>query len=94
VPDRGSQRFNVWLLDVAELSAQRATAGMDFLGWEEREKRRNRKLIFTGEEAPASISEAAKKIQRTPKKPAAKRWNAFLGKLAELQISMQFSGPH
>jgi hypothetical protein len=24
IPDRGSQRFNVWLLDVAELSAQRA----------------------------------------------------------------------
>ena len=31
VPDRGSQRFNGWLLDVAELSAQRATQGMDFL---------------------------------------------------------------
>ena len=51
VPDRGSQRFNVWLLDVAELSAQRAAEHMDFLGWEEREKRRNRKLIFTGAEA-------------------------------------------
>lgn len=47
VPDKGSQRFNVWLLDVAELSAQRATTGMDFLKWEKREKRRNRKLIFT-----------------------------------------------
>ncbi|HEY7143268.1 MAG TPA: hypothetical protein VH637_03405 [Streptosporangiaceae bacterium] len=50
VPDRGSQRFNVWLLDVAELSAQRAAEHMDFLGWEDREKRRNRKLIFTGNE--------------------------------------------
>jgi len=47
IPNRGSQRFNVWLLDVAELSAQRATQGMDFLGWESREKRRNRKLIFS-----------------------------------------------
>jgi energy-coupling factor transporter ATP-binding protein EcfA2 len=47
VPDKGSQRFNVWLLDVAELSAQRATNGMDFLKWEKRENRRNRKLIFT-----------------------------------------------
>jgi hypothetical protein len=51
VPDRGSQRFNGWLLDVAELSAQRATQGMDFLGWEHREKRRNRKLIY-----PAPVS--------------------------------------
>ncbi|MFD8325157.1 hypothetical protein [Streptomyces lydicus] len=47
VPDKGSQRFNVWLLDVAELSAQRATTGMDFLKWDQRENRRNRRLIFT-----------------------------------------------
>jgi len=49
VPREGSQRFNVWLLDVAELSAQRATTGMDFLNWENREKRRNQKLIFRGD---------------------------------------------
>jgi hypothetical protein len=46
VPDRASQRFNVWLLDIAELSAQRATQQMDFEGWQKREKRRNRGLIF------------------------------------------------
>lgn len=46
IPDQGSRRFNVWLLDVAELSAQRATVGMDFLGWEIRSKRRNRGLVF------------------------------------------------
>lgn len=70
IPDRGSQRFNVWLLDVAELSAQRATAYMDFLGWEEREKRRNRKLIFTGEEVSVGIRKDAKKP--TPAKPPQK----------------------
>jgi hypothetical protein len=73
VPDRGSQRFNVWLLDVAELSAQRAAAHMDFLGWEDREKRRNRKLIFTGEEVPVSITGAAKKPQQPKAKPEAKK---------------------
>ena len=72
VPDRGSQRFNVWLLDVAELSAQRATAGMDFLGWEEREKRRNRKLIFTGEEVPVSIRATPKKSSPPKKSPMKK----------------------
>lgn len=72
VPDRGSQRFNVWLLDVAELSAQRATAGMDFLGWEEREKRRNRKLIFTGDEIPASVSSAARDAVKKPRQPEKK----------------------
>ncbi len=51
VPDKSSQRFDVWLLDVAELSAQRATTGMDFLNWEKREKRRNRNLIFTDADA-------------------------------------------
>lgn len=73
IPDRGSQRFNVWLLDVAELSAQRAAAHMDFLGWDDREKRRNRKLIFTGEEVPVSISGAAKKPQQPKAKPADKK---------------------
>ena len=73
VPDRGSQRFNVWLLDVAELSAQRAAAHMDFLGWEDREKRRNRKLIFTGEEVPVSITGATKKPQQPKAKPGAKK---------------------
>jgi energy-coupling factor transporter ATP-binding protein EcfA2 len=53
IPDPGSQRFNVWLLDVAELSAQRATTGVDFLGWEKRETRRDRRLIFTGAEQVA-----------------------------------------
>jgi hypothetical protein len=47
VPDRRSQRFNGWLLDVAELSASRATVGMNFMGWQDREARRNRRLIFT-----------------------------------------------
>ncbi len=47
IRERGSQRFNVWLLDVANLSAQRATVGMDFLGWEDRSKRRNRRLVYT-----------------------------------------------
>lgn len=67
IPDRGSQRFNIWLLDVAELSAQRATTGMDFLGWDNREKRRNRRLIFTGNEPEqkAKIS-PGKKAPKTP----------------------------
>lgn len=67
IPDRGSQRFNVWLLDVAELSAQRATTGMDFLGWDNREKRRNRKLIFTGNEA--DLETVPPKQRKTTKSP-------------------------
>jgi hypothetical protein len=34
---------------------------MDFLGWEEREKRRNRKLVFTGEEVITSLDERIQK---------------------------------
>lgn len=47
VPNEGARRFNVWLLDVAELSVQRATQGMDFTGWETREKRRAKAIIYT-----------------------------------------------
>jgi hypothetical protein len=46
IPDAESQRFNVWLLDIAQLSAQRATQGMDFDKWSRREERRSRNLIY------------------------------------------------
>ena len=46
IPDAESQRFNVWLLDIAQLSAQRATQGMDFDKWSRREERRSRNLVY------------------------------------------------
>lgn len=49
IPDRASQRFNVWLLDVAMLSAQRAAQKIDFDGWERREQRRQRRLIYSSD---------------------------------------------
>lgn len=49
VPDRSSQRFNVWMLDLAMLSHQRAAQRIDFSGWQDRERRRQRKLIYTPE---------------------------------------------
>ena len=79
VPDEASKRFNVWLLDVAELSSQRATPGMDFLGWAEREKRRTRALIFTGEEDATARAEKSgrnrgpKKARPTSPKPEPKK---------------------
>lgn len=67
IPDRGSQRFNVWLFDVAELSAQRATTGMDFMGWDDRQKRRKRHLVFTGQEsAPEADPVKNKKPVKMP----------------------------
>jgi len=47
IPDRRSQRFNVYLLDIAQLSFQRATQGVDFDGWQHREQRRNRRLVYS-----------------------------------------------
>lgn len=49
IPDRASQRFNVWLLDVAMLSSQRAARKIDFDGWERREQRRQRRLIYSAD---------------------------------------------
>jgi energy-coupling factor transporter ATP-binding protein EcfA2 len=70
VPNEGARRFDVWFLDIAELSAQRATQDMDFLGWENREKRRNRRLIFTGE-APAIGARGGSRVAAAPRKAAA-----------------------
>ena len=47
IPDRQSQRFNVYLLDLAQLAYQRAIQGVDFEGWVHRERRRNRKLVYS-----------------------------------------------
>lgn len=40
-------RYDVWLLDVSQLAAHRATQQMDFIGWSDREKRRSAALIFS-----------------------------------------------
>jgi hypothetical protein len=45
LPDPGSGRYHVYLLDVSQLAAQRALQ-IDFMGWTSREKRRARKLVF------------------------------------------------
>lgn len=45
LPDPQSSRYNVYLLDVSQLAAQRAWQ-LDFMGWQKRERRRARKLVF------------------------------------------------
>lgn len=40
---------------------------MDFLGWENREKRRNRRLIFTGDEPEVKSKSPAKKSTKEKK---------------------------
>ena len=46
VPDPGSSRYNIFLLDISQLVAQRAQHSVDFMGWAEREKRRSRNLVL------------------------------------------------
>lgn len=46
IPDRQSERFNVYLLDLAQLSYQRAMEGVNF-DWADRENRRARKLVYS-----------------------------------------------
>lgn len=46
LPDPQSSRYNVYVLDVSQLAAQRAWQ-VDFTGWTKREKRRARKLVFS-----------------------------------------------
>ena len=53
VPNQASDRYNVYVLDVSLLAAQRAWQ-VDFMGWETRAGRRARKLIFDGKPAAPS----------------------------------------
>lgn len=55
LPDPQSSRYNVYVLDVSQLAAQRAWQ-VDFTGWTKREKRRARKLVFTSNAAMAAAS--------------------------------------
>jgi energy-coupling factor transporter ATP-binding protein EcfA2 len=52
IPDPGSEQFDVWLLDLAQLSATRGNRSMDFDGWQKRERRRRRTLVFTRDREP------------------------------------------
>lgn len=48
IPNHQSDRYNVYVLDVSQLAAQRAWQ-VDFMGWTKREGRRARKLVFPSE---------------------------------------------
>ncbi|WP_156399432.1 hypothetical protein [Rhodococcus sp. Leaf278] len=56
VPNQQSDRYNVYVLDVSLLAAQRAWQ-VDFMGWVKREGRRARKLVYVP--GVASITESA-----------------------------------
>ena len=45
LPNQRSDRYNVYVLDVSQLAAQRAWQ-VDFMGWTKREGRRARKLVY------------------------------------------------
>ena len=47
LPNQQSRRYNVYVLDVSQLAAQRAWR-VDFMGWTKREGRRARKLVYPG----------------------------------------------
>ena len=46
LPNQQSDRYNVYVLDVSQLAAQRAWR-VDFMGWTKREGRRARKLVYS-----------------------------------------------
>jgi hypothetical protein len=64
IPDRQSERFNFYLLDLAQLSAQRATEGVDFEGWAKRSKRRARNIVYTVDWVSQKRATAAKSINK------------------------------
>ncbi len=69
VPDFGSRRHKVLLLDVAYLSVRRALQ-VDFEGWTDRSKRRRRQLVYS-EGAGARIATEARESAARAKTAAA-----------------------
>ena len=69
LPDEGSRRHKVLLLDVSHLSAQRALE-VDFEGWQERSNRRRRLLIYhEGAGAARPLTKAPKPETNAPAQP-------------------------
>jgi hypothetical protein len=66
LPDQQSSRFNVYLLDVSQLAAQRAWQ-VDFMGWQKREKRRVRKLVFRPGDARTGSTPTAEGSSASPR---------------------------
>lgn len=65
-PDRQSDRFDVYLLDLAQLSYQRAMEGIN-LNWAKRENRRARKLVYSSTwNSGASIARATHTEESKP----------------------------
>jgi energy-coupling factor transporter ATP-binding protein EcfA2 len=65
IPDEGSRRHKVLLLDVSHLSAQRALE-VDFEGWQERSKRRRKRLIYHEGEGAARVTAPIAKADPMP----------------------------
>ncbi len=72
VPDLGSRRHKVLLLDVAYLSARRALQ-VDFEGWQDsREKRRRRQLVYSEKAGAVAAAESRRAAEKKAQHPQAK----------------------
>ena len=61
VPNQQSERYNVYVLDVSLLAAQRAWQ-VDFMGWVKREGRRARKLVYDPAKAPLTRQDVSQGV--------------------------------
>jgi hypothetical protein len=71
IPDGASRRYKVLLLDVSHLSAQRALE-VDFEGWQQRENRRRRQLVYhegAGADRTISAPKATQSAASAPTLP-------------------------
>jgi hypothetical protein len=71
VPDFGSRRHRVLLLDVAYLSVRRALR-VDFEGWQDRSKRRRRNFVYSEGAGAKLVADARAAAAQEPKPESAK----------------------
>lgn len=50
LPNKSSDRYDLWLLDLSTINPERASRNFDFIGWQQRSNHRSRSLVF--ERAP------------------------------------------
>lgn len=62
LPNQQSDRYNVYVLDVSQLAAQRAWQ-VDFMGWTKREGRRARKLVYPPMSRPGHVETVNQSVE-------------------------------
>ncbi len=88
LPDLRSKRYLVSILDVSQLVYQRADKDVDFVGWQERQRLRSRRLVFEVRSTNNRAADLAGDVEQSPSsEPPESRGRRAVAGEAELPFS-------